>query len=73
VGITPPSQLTQKKEIIITMCWAIWACRNDAIFRGLAPSVHRRKMVFKSEFALVVLRAKSSLHPAIDLWIEAYV
>ena len=25
-------------EIIILMCWAIWLCRNDRIFKGLHPS-----------------------------------
>lgn len=60
-------------EVIITMCWAIWTCRNDVIFRNIPATVRRCKMIFKSEFALVILRAKSSFHPSIDLWLESYV
>jgi hypothetical protein len=41
-------------EVIITMCWAIWSIRNDAIFNGVAPSLHRCRLVFKWEFALVM-------------------
>lgn len=60
-------------EIIVTMCWSIWTVRNDAIFRGLPISIRSCKMIFKSEFALVILRAKYSFHPDIDLWLEAFV
>ena len=60
-------------EIIVTMCWAIWIMRNDIIFRNLAHSVQRCRSVFKKEFALVILRAKTSLHPRIVSWLEAFV
>jgi hypothetical protein len=60
-------------EIIITMCWSIWMMRNDIIFRNLAHTVRRCKALFKKEFALIILRAKASLHPCIDKWLEAYV
>lgn len=60
-------------EILVTMCWAIWAVRNDAIFRGIPISLQRCKLIFKSEFASIILRAKPSLHPDIDLWLEAFV
>jgi hypothetical protein len=60
-------------EIIVTMCWAIWMMRNDIIFRNLAHSVQRCKNVFKTEFALVILRAKASLHPYIDQWLDNFV
>lgn len=32
-----------------------------------------KQLIFKTEFALVVLRAKSAYHPSIDSWLEAYV
>lgn len=54
-------------EVIITMCWSIWMARNDLIFRGLPHSVQMCKMTFK-EFALVKLRARTDLHPTMDLW-----
>jgi hypothetical protein len=60
-------------EIIVTMCWSIWMMRNDLIFRNVAHSVQRCKVVFRQEFALVVLRAKASYQPGIDQWIELYV
>jgi hypothetical protein len=60
-------------EIIITMCWSIWMMRNDIIFRNLAHSVQRCRIVFRNEFALVVLRAKARLHPFIDQWLDNFV
>jgi multisubunit Na+/H+ antiporter MnhE subunit len=66
-------QLSFFLEIIVTMCWAIWTVRNDVIFRGIPASIQRCKSIFGAEFALVILRAKTTLHPAIDLWLEAFV
>lgn len=60
-------------EVIVTMCWAIWMLRNDIIFRNFAHTTSRCKLIFKQEFALVMLRAKVSYHPCIDQWVEAYV
>jgi len=60
-------------EIIVTMCWSIWTVRNDVIFKGIPASVQRCKTTFRTEFALVILRAKLAYHPAIDLWLEAFV
>ena len=60
-------------EIVLTMCWSIWAVPNDDIFRNIPASVQRCKMIFMIEFALVILRTKSAYHPTIDLWLEAYV
>jgi hypothetical protein len=60
-------------EIIVTMCWSIWMMRNDLIFNGVPHSLSRCKAEFKKEFALVILRAKASLHPDIDLWLQNYV
>lgn len=34
-------------EIIITMSWAIWTIRNNAIFNGEPPSIQNCKLIFK--------------------------
>jgi hypothetical protein len=60
-------------EIIITMCWSIWTMRNDVIFRGIPHSVQRCKLVFRKEFARIILRAKATFHPLIDSWLGAFV
>jgi hypothetical protein len=41
--------------------------------RNLQASIQRCKDVFKGEFALVILRAKTKFHPLVDLWLETYV
>jgi len=56
-------------EIIILMAWAIWKARNDLIFRQINPSLQSCTQFFKSEMKLLLLRAKRSYSPAIDLWI----
>jgi hypothetical protein len=48
-------------DIIILMSWSIWMARNDFIFRGQQPAIQAAKERFKSEFALVIHRAKQSL------------
>lgn len=60
-------------EIIISMSWAIWSVRNEAIFRNVQPSIQNAKRHFWSEFAQVILRAKKSYEPAISQWLEDYV
>jgi hypothetical protein len=60
-------------EIVITMCWAIWTCRNDAIFRAIPALVQNCRRIFRAEFALVILRAKPSNQLALKQWLEAYV
>jgi hypothetical protein len=60
-------------EIIVTMCWAIWSVRNDAIFRNVQPSISLCKAIFRKEFAQVILRAKRSLAFSLTQWLEAYV
>jgi hypothetical protein len=60
-------------EIIITMAWSTWEVRNDAIFRGIVPSVQSCKWIFKREFSWVILRARASYQPFISQWLEAYV
>lgn len=60
-------------EIMVTMCWVIWMTRNDIIFNNnIAHSVLRCREVFKKEFALVVIRAKSHLHPHIHEWLDNF-
>jgi hypothetical protein len=59
-------------KIIISMYWAIWSVRNDAIFR-LAPSIQSGKRHFKLDFARVILKAKQTYKPRISQWLEAYV
>ena len=60
-------------EIIVTMCWSTWTVRNYAIFRNVQPSVQSCKLIFRREFAQVILRAKNSLAPLLTQWLEAYV
>jgi hypothetical protein len=60
-------------EVIVTMFWAIWSMRRDAMFNNLAPFVQRCKMVVRKEFALVILRAKAKYHPLVVQWLEACV
>jgi hypothetical protein len=45
-------------EIIIIMSWCIWKETNAWLFNNEDPSVQHCKASFKSEFALVILRAK---------------
>jgi hypothetical protein len=60
-------------EIIISMCWAIWSLRNDAIFRNIQPTISHARQNFRIDFAHVILRTKSSYVPSISLWLDAYV
>ena len=59
--------------MVLTMAWAIWMVRNDAIFKHVQPSVDHCKRIFHQEFALVILKAKSSLAPLLTQWLEVYV
>ena len=60
-------------EIIVTMSWSIWMDRNDAIFKQVQPSISHCKRIFRQEFALVILRAKTNLAPLLNQWLETYV
>jgi hypothetical protein len=60
-------------EILITMSWSIWSIRNDLIFRGIRPSVHRCKVIFRKEFAQVILRAKAAYQPQFSQWLDHFV
>ena len=39
-------------EIIVTMCWSIWAVRNDQIFRD--PTLQRCMSIFKRSSVCLV-------------------
>ena len=58
-------------DVIIIMSWCIWMARNDLIFKNMAASISSVRNRFKSEFALVVLRAKPSAQPALSSWLQA--
>lgn len=66
-------QLSFFMEIIITMCWSVWAVKNDLIFRDVQPSMQRCQSVFKREFAQVILRVKAAYLRRISQWLEAFV
>jgi hypothetical protein len=56
-------------DIVIIMSWCIWMARNDLIFQGQVPDVQFVKNRFKKEFALVILRAKTSSKAALFSWL----
>jgi hypothetical protein len=56
-------------EIITIMSWSIWTERNAWIFIDEAPSVQRCMLTFKSEFALVIHKAKKKLAPRMKEWL----
>ena len=57
-------------EILITGCWSIWEQRNDDIFRGIAPSVDRCVIRFKSFLSLSMHRARPSLKDGMQSWLD---
>jgi hypothetical protein len=60
-------------EVIILMCWTIWQMRNGLIFNNRPPSLQQAKGDFKSEFALLLFRAKQSYFPRVELWLNSLV
>lgn len=62
-------QVPFSMKIIIIMCWTIWKARNDLIFRQVSPSLPLAKQNFLDEARLLLLRAKNSYSPNLDLWI----
>ena len=46
-------------KIVILISWSIWITQNDFIFRNVQPTQQHAFFIFKKEFALVILRAKS--------------
>ena len=60
-------------EIAILMSWSIWQVRNGLIFNNRPPSLQEAKRIFKTEFALLLHRAKRSYFPTIDQWLNNLV
>ena len=57
-------------EIIVLMCWSIWTQRNNWLFNGIDPTVDNCKDYFKTEFAMLLHRAKPTYFPAIEVWLN---
>jgi hypothetical protein len=57
-------------DIIILMSWCIWMARNDLIFKGLQPNLQSVRERFKTEIALVLLRAKPRFQQDMSSWID---
>jgi hypothetical protein len=57
-------------EVIILLCWAIWMCRNNFIFRQIPPSTQNCKFIFKTEFNLLLCRARRKYFPKIQEWLD---
>jgi hypothetical protein len=60
-------------EVIIIMCWSIWAVRNNLIFRGQEATSQGCKHVFRNVFGLVILCAKKKYFPRISSWLDQIV
>nr|TKW11048.1 hypothetical protein SEVIR_6G208600v2 [Setaria viridis] len=58
-------------EIIILMTWCIWTTRTDRIFNDINPMIEDCRNKFITEFALLLHRAKHSLLPQMESWLEA--
>ena len=52
-------------ELFIVAAWGIWKERNDKHFRGVQPTLRSWKARFKSDFAMLVHRAKPESAPYI--------
>lgn len=57
------------REIFLICCWAIWVHRNEVIFYGVPISLARWKHLFKSEFSLLLHKARPTLRVELDCWI----
>lgn len=55
-------------DIIIIMAWSIWIVRNDLIFKNIPVQLSSVLSRFKTEFALVILRAKPQGQTSMNLW-----
>jgi hypothetical protein len=60
-------------EIIILICWSIWTTRNDAIFKGLTPSLYRARRKLKDELSLLIHKAKRKSYAGLQVWVENFV
>nr|TKW01124.1 hypothetical protein SEVIR_8G157900v2 [Setaria viridis] len=57
-------------EAIILMTWSIWTTRNNWMFNNTDPTVEKCWRKFTSEFSLLLLRAKPSLLPQMQSWLD---
>jgi hypothetical protein len=57
-------------EIIVIMSWCIWKEQNAWLFSNEDPSIQHCKTSFRSEFALVILRAKQQKAILMSQWLE---
>jgi hypothetical protein len=64
-------RLTFAMEIIVIMCWSIWAAQNSWLFNNEDPQIWKCKETFKRVFALVIHRAKPSLVPSMESWLAS--
>ena len=55
-------------EIFVVMCWCIW---RRHIQSHPLPSIQSCRSLFKTEFALVILKTKDRLSTEMKLWLEA--
>lgn len=53
-------------EVFILMCWVIRKVRNGLIFNQILPTLEDAKRTFKTEFALLLWRAKRRCFPLIE-------
>jgi hypothetical protein len=50
-------------KIVVTICWSIYAIKNNIILWNIFALVHQCKLIFKHEFSLVILREKEKYEP----------
>jgi hypothetical protein len=60
-------------EIFLTAAWSIWKEHNNKVFRGIAPALVSWRGRFKTDFALLIHRAKPSLEQFISNFVQALV
>lgn len=58
-------------EIVMIGAWCIWNERNAQIFNGKVPSLAAWKISVKKEVKEHFYRIKPSMHPSIQLWLDA--